>query len=306
MALPPLRWPGGKRLLAKRLKKLIPEHDRYVEPFVGSGRVFFSKKPVRDNVIADANCKLIDFYGRARKRGAFRGCSPKAVMSREYVTRAAKKYAAGKQISPCEFLALNQGSYGGNMERAGNPDPARGSHFAAKIRRDDWARMLRGTRIVCGDFATVMRKYDGRNTFFYLDPPYDMPSAKLKELYGKEQGKSIVGKVFIAARRAKGRVMISYNRSPIVEKLFCKPGSGFKCLGAKTKYDMGQVKARRDLKMRSVGELVILNYDPRTGTKIGGRSTAKSTSDRRSKTWKARADTRKRTTSSRSRKARRG
>lgn len=281
MASPPLRWPGGKRLLATRIRRLIPKHDRYVEPFVGSGRIFFSKRPVKDNVLADANCQLVDFYGRGREKDALRGCTSAAVMSKERVRAAGRKYAAGKPLTPCEFLALNQGSYGGNMKTAGNPDPKRGSYLASKVRNDGWKRMLRAARLECGDFASVMRKYDGVNTFFYLDPPYDQSDAELRALYGRKQGKSIVEGVFAAARRAKGKVMISYGRTPKVEAKFCGAKSGFMCLSARTKYDLGQVKSRSEMKGRAVEELVILNYDPRTGKRLSSGSRSSGSGGRR-------------------------
>ena len=38
-----LRYPGSKWNIARSLVDLIPEHHSYVEPYFGSGAVFFSK-----------------------------------------------------------------------------------------------------------------------------------------------------------------------------------------------------------------------------------------------------------------------
>ena len=46
-----LKYPGAKNKLAKWIFSYIPEHSVYVEPFFGSGAVFFNKKPVAEETI---------------------------------------------------------------------------------------------------------------------------------------------------------------------------------------------------------------------------------------------------------------
>ena len=50
--------PAGKKQLAKQLVALIPDHHTYVEPFIGSGAVFFGKKRTPREVVNDLNPKL--------------------------------------------------------------------------------------------------------------------------------------------------------------------------------------------------------------------------------------------------------
>jgi len=68
---PFLKWAGGKRQLLAQLNNHFPAElengliTRYVEPFVGSGAVFFDlflKFEVRDFLIADVNPELILVY----------------------------------------------------------------------------------------------------------------------------------------------------------------------------------------------------------------------------------------------------
>lgn len=42
---PILRWPGAKWRIAKWIASYFPEHGTYLEPFLGSGAVFFTKPP---------------------------------------------------------------------------------------------------------------------------------------------------------------------------------------------------------------------------------------------------------------------
>jgi len=59
---PFLKWPGGKRQLLKELLNRLPkEYNRYFEPFVGGGALFFKIKP-EYGYISDINPDLINLY----------------------------------------------------------------------------------------------------------------------------------------------------------------------------------------------------------------------------------------------------
>jgi DNA adenine methylase len=59
---PFLKWPGGKRWLAVDALALSPrDFNRYYEPFLGSGAMFFGLHP-RDAVLSDTNAELINCY----------------------------------------------------------------------------------------------------------------------------------------------------------------------------------------------------------------------------------------------------
>jgi DNA adenine methylase len=40
-----IKWPGGKTKEYKYIKDLIPNFDRYIEPFFGGGGIFFQLQP---------------------------------------------------------------------------------------------------------------------------------------------------------------------------------------------------------------------------------------------------------------------
>src|SRR5260370_1653194 len=61
-----LKWPGGKRALLKHILALVPStFNRYYEPFVGGGALFFALRPTQA-VLADKNIELIDYYKQVR------------------------------------------------------------------------------------------------------------------------------------------------------------------------------------------------------------------------------------------------
>ncbi|MDO5345641.1 MAG: DNA adenine methylase [Lachnospiraceae bacterium] len=61
MLKPLIKWPGGKSSEISRFGSLIPDYDRYIEPFVGGGAVYFYLKPERA-VINDVSEDLMEFY----------------------------------------------------------------------------------------------------------------------------------------------------------------------------------------------------------------------------------------------------
>lgn len=62
-----LKWPGGKRWLIPHLRTLFSgwQFERYVEPFLGGGAVYFSFLPERV-ILSDINADLINAYWQVR------------------------------------------------------------------------------------------------------------------------------------------------------------------------------------------------------------------------------------------------
>jgi DNA adenine methylase len=59
---PFLKWAGGKRQLLGQIDSYLPSQiDRYLEPFVGAGALFFYLLPI-DAVLMDINAELINAY----------------------------------------------------------------------------------------------------------------------------------------------------------------------------------------------------------------------------------------------------
>lgn len=56
-----IKWPGGKSQEFEYIKDMIPEYDRYIEPFFGGGAVFFQLTP-KKAIINDICEELTDFY----------------------------------------------------------------------------------------------------------------------------------------------------------------------------------------------------------------------------------------------------
>lgn len=61
MAKALIKWPGGKTGELEKILPLVPEYDRYIEPFFGGGAVYFALEP-KKAVINDISRNLMEFY----------------------------------------------------------------------------------------------------------------------------------------------------------------------------------------------------------------------------------------------------
>ena len=62
---PLIKWPGGKSGEIAQLIRFVPEYDRYVEPFVGGGALYFYLDPEKA-LINDNSEYLMEFYTLAK------------------------------------------------------------------------------------------------------------------------------------------------------------------------------------------------------------------------------------------------
>lgn len=59
---PVLKYPGSKWKMAEWIISLMPPHKSYLEPFFGSGAVFFKKEPSRIETINDMDGEIVNLF----------------------------------------------------------------------------------------------------------------------------------------------------------------------------------------------------------------------------------------------------
>ena len=64
---PIIKWPGGKSGEIDKISNLIPDYERYIEPFFGGGAVYFTLEP-KKAVINDISEILMKFYNLVKKQ----------------------------------------------------------------------------------------------------------------------------------------------------------------------------------------------------------------------------------------------
>lgn len=164
--------PGGKKLLAKKIVSLIPEHAVYVEPFVGGGAVYFTKEPSEREVISDKDSDIIFAYKFIKNLTPEKLARLKRLdwhITKEKFYRIAKTTPSDDVQKFYKFITLKMASYGRKGYEAGF-----GGETTIRIvdRLEEVQKRLKNTAVLCDDYKNVIKKYDSPNTFFYLDPPY--------------------------------------------------------------------------------------------------------------------------------------
>ncbi|MBK7512908.1 MAG: Dam family site-specific DNA-(adenine-N6)-methyltransferase [Chloracidobacterium sp.] len=177
--VPFLKWAGGKRWLIRNGAQLAPvRFNTYIEPFLGSGAVFFSLNPSR-SILADVNTELVDTYNaiktnwkevesqlRRHERNHDDSYYYKLRDSRPRtnVTRAAR------------FIYLNRTCWNGlyRVNLNGKFNVPRGSKNNVVLDTDDFKKtsdLLQNSQVLSQDFEITLSRAR-KGDFVYVDPPY--------------------------------------------------------------------------------------------------------------------------------------
>jgi len=166
--------PAGKKRLAARLVKMIPAHKVYVEPFAGSGAVFFEKAAADVEVLSDADPEIAAAFKALTTLtdGELAALKKKEWVGRKHVFEALKKATPRGKIDKLHrFLYLSHFAYGALRGKSYDHN-ADGIESRTIKRIEKHRDRLRGVTVRSGNYAEVVKEFDGKNTFFFLDPPY--------------------------------------------------------------------------------------------------------------------------------------
>lgn len=179
MVEPPLKWAGGKRWLVRRFPNLFSlKFDRYIEPFVGSGAVYFHLSPGAA-ILADKNTELMNLYSSLKADptgllGLMRVHAEKHSKSHYYEVRASQPTTRLERAA--RFLYLNRtcwnGLYRENRKGEFNvPIGTKNSVLFADETFELVAKLLSGAELSSGDFSGVL-EVAGAGDLVFVDPPY--------------------------------------------------------------------------------------------------------------------------------------
>lgn len=104
---PVLKYPGSKWRMADWIISLMPPHKSYLEPFFGSGAVFFNKKPSRIETINDLDGEIVNLFRCVREWPEELACAVALTpYSREEYERAWSRFKAGGKARGIEDARL--------------------------------------------------------------------------------------------------------------------------------------------------------------------------------------------------------
>ena len=181
---PIVKWVGGKRQLMFELQKNMPEYyNRYFEPFIGGGALFFYLQP--DNAyISDMNEELINLYQVVRDNvDGLVADLQKHDISKEYFMEIrnidrTEEYQNWSNIQKASrFIYLNRTCFNGmyRVNSKGEFNVPFGHYKNPRILDENnlinCSNLLQRTEIKHADFSEILKKVK-KGDFVYFDPPY--------------------------------------------------------------------------------------------------------------------------------------
>lgn len=179
LVVPPLKWAGGKRWFAANHKGLIPKNfNKYIEPFVGSGALFFDIQP-ESALLADLNGELINLYSVIRDK-------PKelAVKMGQHHRNHDKEYYYKMRSTVCKTdltraartLYLNRTCWNGlyRVNLSGEFNVPKGTKDKVVVETDNFpllSSVLKDVDLKCQDFEVSIDSAVSGD-FLFIDPPY--------------------------------------------------------------------------------------------------------------------------------------
>ncbi len=202
LVAPVLKWVGGKRQLLDTLTPLLPPKiTNYCEPFVGGGAMLFNLQPkiayvndINDDLIRVYNVIKTDVETLIAALSNYKNESEFFYFVREW-DRDKEKYASLTEVEKAaRIIYLNKTCFNGlyRVNNAGQFNSPFGNYRNPNIVN---APVLRAVSVYLNsatiyltsmDYAEVLRKIP-KNTFVYLDPPYD-PVSDTSSFTGYSKG----------------------------------------------------------------------------------------------------------------------
>lgn len=191
-----LRYPGSKWSLAHEIVSQFGPHYHYVEPYFGSGAVFFTKAPSPHELVNDVNSLVVNFFRVLRDRTDDLIFALEATpWSREEYDRShlvtadevedARRFVTRIWQAHASDLAKKTG-----WKNRGSKQPARGMSVRwqrVPAELTELALRLKDAEIENRPALEVIRRFATRDTMIYADPPYLMET-RTQKMYANEMG----------------------------------------------------------------------------------------------------------------------
>lgn len=215
-----MKYPGSKWSLAKWIMDQFPPHHSYLEPFFGSGAVFFNKPRSNIETVNDRDDNVVNLFEQIKN-------DPERFAREIYFTPYARSICnrAVAETVPEDafqkavrfFAKLNLGhGYRTNERRAGFKIDIQGRERAyaaghwCKLpeRIMEAAERLRGVQIENRDALELIGKFNSEKVLIYADPPYVMDTRHGAQ-YRHEMSDHDHEKLLKALINHRGSVVIS-------------------------------------------------------------------------------------------------
>ncbi len=233
-ARPFLKWAGGKTQLITQYQNFFPQgYQRYYEPFLGGGAVFFHLQP-NQAVLTDINPELINVYQciQTSVEAVIDGLQVhqkfhhqtyyyqiRATQFADPIERAARFIYLNKTCFNGLYRENSQGQFNVPMGRYKNPKIC----DAPLLRRA--AVVLQNSCLAVRSFTDILEYATNAQDFVYFDPPYYPISATSnftnysRYSFGDREQQQLAA-VFTELANRGVKVMLSNSDCPVIRDLY--------------------------------------------------------------------------------------
>jgi len=179
IAKPFLKWAGGKRWFVSQNLSIFPQNfNKYIEPFLGSGAIFFALQP-KNAILSDINKDLIDTY-KAIKTDWIKVYELLKFHhknhNRDYYYKVRSSKPRTLFSRAARLIYLNRTCWNGlyRVNRRGEFNVPIGTKTDVLLGTDNFSeisRLLQNAQLMRDDFEVVIDRAEEGDLIF-VDPPY--------------------------------------------------------------------------------------------------------------------------------------
>lgn len=191
---PALKYPGAKWSKADWIISHFPPHLHYVEPYFGSGAVFFNKAPSAHEVVNDLCGDVVNLFQVVRNHGeelaelisltpysrqeyyqSYEQVDDPIEQARRFLVRCGQAHG---------FKPYCRTGWRHNGSKSLQPVTNRWMRIPDSVR--GMMGRLRHAEIECLPAVVIIERYATADTLLYVDPPYVLSTRNNRKLYQHE------------------------------------------------------------------------------------------------------------------------
>lgn len=190
-----LKWPGSKWSIAEKIIDIMPKHKIYVEPFFGSGAVFFNKPICNLEILNDLDSEVTNLFEVIRD---YPGELANKIYFTPYSREEYKESYRRNENKLDNIEKARQFLVRSNMARVGMQyyssswrtcGPKLAEKVKQRVTRElnripqniiEAANRLKYAEIENINALDLIKKYNRNDCLIYVDPPYLLSTRKQK------------------------------------------------------------------------------------------------------------------------------
>ena len=224
-----LKYSGAKWRIANWIIENMPEHHSYVEPYFGSGAVFFNKSPSNIETINDLDGEVVNFFEVIRD-------NPEELAAKIYMTPYARAVYEEVYKEPCNYtqskldralrfcIRINMSHGFRCNSKVGWKNDVQGREAAYALQ--SWnkipdlimkaATRLKEVQIEQRPALDIIKRFNHPKCLIYCDPPYLLSTRKGKQ-YNIEMSDKDHEELLQVLLESKSKVMLSGYESDLYD-----------------------------------------------------------------------------------------